>query len=104
MCDDQTARTRGTGDPAAVFRRGMTPVGVQRVFRAGHAAVVYQQRAIPRELCKLLTETVGVIEIERCGKPAKNFFVYTCKGLMDQPPTLQDFKATSDETASTTHP
>lgn len=48
-------------------------------------------------------ELVGVIEIERCGKPAKNFFVYTCKGLMDQPPTLQDFKAASDGTASTTH-
>ena len=48
-------------------------------------------------------ELVGVIEIERCGKPAKNFFVYTCKDLMDQPPTLQDFKATSDGTASTTH-
>jgi hypothetical protein len=50
-------------------------------------------------------ELVGVIKIERCGKPAKNFFVYTCKDLMDQPPTLQDFKATSsDETASTSHP
>lgn len=50
-------------------------------------------------------ELVGVIEIERCGKPAKNFFVYTCKDLLDQPPTLQDFKTTSsDETASTSHP
>lgn len=48
-------------------------------------------------------ELVGVIEIDRCGKPAKSFFVYTCKGLMDQPPTLQDFKAASDGTASTTH-
>ena len=48
-------------------------------------------------------ELVGVIEIERCGKPAKSFFVYTCKDLMDQPPTLQDFKASFDETASTTH-
>ena len=48
-------------------------------------------------------ELVGVIEIDRCGKPAKNFFVYTCKDLMDQPPTLQDFKATSAGTASTTH-
>ena len=35
-------------------------------------------------------ELVGTIEIERCGKPAKNFFVYTCKDLMAQPPTLQD--------------
>ena len=50
-------------------------------------------------------ELVGVIEIDRCGKPAKNFFVYTCKDLLDQPPSLQDFKATSsDETASTSHP
>ena len=49
-------------------------------------------------------ELVGVIEIDRCGKPAKSFFVYTCKDLLDQPPSLQDFKATSsDETASTTH-
>ena len=35
-------------------------------------------------------ELVGTIEIERCGKPAKNFFVYTCKDLCDQPPTLHD--------------
>ena len=48
-------------------------------------------------------ELVGVIEIDRCGKPAKSFFVYTCKDLLDQPPSLQDFKATSDGTASTTH-
>jgi 4-amino-4-deoxy-L-arabinose transferase-like glycosyltransferase len=41
-------------------------------------------------------ELVGTIEIERCGKPAKNFFVYTCKGLTDLPPTLQDFMAQSD--------
>jgi hypothetical protein len=41
-------------------------------------------------------ELVGVIEIERCGKPAKNFFVYTCKELMDQPPTLQGLMAASD--------
>ena len=40
-------------------------------------------------------ELVGTIEIERCGKPAKNFFVYTCKGLTDLPPTLQEFKAQS---------
>ena len=38
-------------------------------------------------------ELVGVIEIDRCGKPAKNFFVYTCKDLIDHPPTLQDFMA-----------
>ena len=40
-------------------------------------------------------ELIGTIEIERCGKPAKNFFVYTCKDLTDLPPTLQDFKAQS---------
>ena len=49
-------------------------------------------------------ELVGVIEIERCGKPAKNFFVYTCKDLCDQPPTLQEFMAASDETASPSRP
>ena len=41
-------------------------------------------------------ELVGVIEIDRCGKPAKNFFVYTCKNLMDLPPTLQSFSASAD--------
>ena len=33
-------------------------------------------------------EWVGSIEIDRCGKPAKCFMVYTCKGLNAQPPTL----------------
>ena len=28
---------------------------------------------------------VGTIEIERCGKPAKNCFVYTCKDLRSVP-------------------
>ena len=40
-------------------------------------------------------ELVGVIPIERGGKTVKNFFVYTCKDLMDLPPTLQDFMAQS---------
>ena len=40
-------------------------------------------------------ELVGVIEIDRCGKPAKNFFVYACKDLCDQPPTLQSVMAAS---------
>ena len=40
-------------------------------------------------------ELVGVIEIDRCGKPAKNFFVYTCKDLCDQPPTLSQFMASA---------
>ena len=37
----------------------------------------------------------GIIPIERNGKTVKNFFVYTCKNLVDQPPTLADFKAQS---------
>ncbi len=46
-------------------------------------------------------ELVGVIEIDRCGKPAKNFFVYTCKDLCDNPPTLSQFMASDEaETAS----
>ena len=40
-------------------------------------------------------ELVGIIEIERCGRPAKNFFVYTCKGLTDLPPTLESVMAQS---------
>ena len=40
-------------------------------------------------------ELVGTIPIERNGKTVKNFFVYTCKDLIDLPPTLQDFKAQS---------
>jgi hypothetical protein len=43
-------------------------------------------------------ELVGRIEIERCGKPAKNFFVYTCKDLCAQPPTLESLMAESDGT------
>jgi hypothetical protein len=46
-------------------------------------------------------EFVGVIEIDRCGKPAKNFFVYTCKDLCDQPPTLQSLMAASDAADTT---
>ena len=42
-------------------------------------------------------ELVGVIEIDRCGKPAKNFFVYTCNDLIDLPPTLQNVMAQSAE-------
>jgi hypothetical protein len=40
-------------------------------------------------------ELAGIIPIERNGKTVKNFFVYTCRDLMDLPPTLQDFKAQS---------
>ena len=48
-------------------------------------------------------ELAGVIPIERNGKTVKNFFVYTCKGLKEQPPTLQNLMAASDETASASH-
>ena len=48
-------------------------------------------------------ELVGVIPIERNGKTAKNFFVYTCKDLMEIPPTLKDFRAASGETATASH-
>jgi len=40
-------------------------------------------------------ELAGIIPIERNGKTVKNYFVYTCKDLMAQPPTLQKFKAQS---------
>jgi len=43
-------------------------------------------------------ELVGIIPIERNGKTVKNFFVYTCKDLCAQPPTLESLMAESDET------
>lgn len=47
-------------------------------------------------------ELVGIIEIDRCGKPAKNFYVYTCKDLCDQPPSLSQFMA-SDAANTASH-
>jgi hypothetical protein len=44
-------------------------------------------------------ELVGIIPIERNGKTVKNFFVYTCKGLTDLPPTLESLKASSASTS-----
>ena len=38
-------------------------------------------------------ELVGVIPIERNGKTVKNFFIYTCKGLCAEPPTLESLRA-----------
>ena len=38
-------------------------------------------------------ELVGVIPIERNGKTVKNFFIYTCKGLCAEPPTLESLSA-----------
>ena len=46
-------------------------------------------------------ELVGVIPIERGGKTVENYFIYTCKGLCDNPPRLSDFKAVADETDTT---
>ena len=42
-------------------------------------------------------ELVGVIPIQRSGKTVKNYFVYTCKDLLQQPPTLQNLMAQSGE-------
>ena len=38
-------------------------------------------------------ELVGVIEIDRCGKLAKNFFVYSCKGLIYMQPSVTELMA-----------
>ena len=55
----------------------------------------------PKELYPWYFEEIhlaGVIEIERCGKPAKNFFVYTCKNLQILPPNLDEIMAVASET------
>ena len=36
---------------------------------------------------------IDTITIERCGKPAKNFFVYACKGLVYMQPTVSELQA-----------
>ena len=38
-------------------------------------------------------EFIDTITIERCGKPAKNFFVYACKGLIYIQPTVSELMA-----------
>lgn len=38
-------------------------------------------------------EPLGTITITRCGKPAKNFFVYSCKGLIYMQPTIDEIMA-----------
>ena len=61
----------------------------------------------PKEMYKWYfgeIELVGTITIERCGKPAKNFFVYTCKGLCSEPPTLTQLKAASGATETHSRP
>ena len=35
-------------------------------------------------------EPLGTITITRCGKPAKNFFIYSCKGLIYMQPTIDE--------------
>ncbi len=35
-------------------------------------------------------EPIDTITIERCGRPTKNFFVYTCKGLVYMQPSVQE--------------
>ena len=42
-------------------------------------------------------ELVGVIPIERCGKPAKNFFVYACKNLKTKPQGKEEFLKASHQ-------
>ena len=36
---------------------------------------------------------VDTIPVERCGKTAKNFFVYSCKNFIGRPKTKADFMA-----------
>ena len=48
-------------------------------------------------------ELVGIIPIERDGKTVKNFFVYTCKGLCANPPTVESLMAVSDGADTASH-
>ena len=38
-------------------------------------------------------QPIDTITIERCGRPAKNFFVYACKGLIYMQPTVTELMA-----------
>ena len=38
-------------------------------------------------------QPIDTLTIERCGKPAKNFFVYACKGLIYMQPTVAELMA-----------
>ena len=38
-------------------------------------------------------QPIDTLTIERCGKPAKNFFVYACKGLIYMQPTVTELMA-----------
>ena len=60
----------------------------------------------PKETYQLFfkeIELAGVIPIERNGKTVKNFFVYTCKGLCAEPPSLESLRAASAEADTTSH-
>jgi hypothetical protein len=40
-----------------------------------------------------MIQPIDTLTIERCGKPAKNFFVYACKGLIYMQPTVTELMA-----------
>jgi hypothetical protein len=42
-------------------------------------------------------EPIDTITIERCGKPAKNFFVYACKGLIYMQPSVSELIANTEQ-------
>ena len=61
----------------------------------------------PKEMYEWYFEEIELVEtitIERCGKPVKNFFVFTCKGLCSEPPTLSQFRAVSAATDTHSRP
>ena len=53
---------------------------------------IYQQWGIFKK-----TELLGIIPIERCGKTAKNFFVFKCENLKYCPMGLDEIKANDKE-------
>ena len=48
-------------------------------------------------------EFIDTITIERGGKPAKNFFVYACKGLIYMQPTVSELMAQREATKQKTN-
>ena len=47
---------------------------------------------------------IDTITIERGGKPAKNFFVYACKGLIYMQPTISELQAQRKADRAQTEP
>ena len=47
---------------------------------------------------------IDTITIERGGKPAKNFFVYACKGLIYMQPTISELQAQQKADRAQTEP